>query len=338
MAENENGWDLWAIVRSCSKMNNSVSALVDHGVHEDGNSALVDHSVHGDGNSVNTVLFQEERNCVGDFTDAFAMENNRYFGLDEVISLAKNLNTNSRIQSRNQENQTETIPNNPLVIVEHEEEEEEERRRRDTRCKVQELSKADHGKWTKCTTNPTGKIYYSCSEVENCPTKRHVEKSSKDSTKVIVTYIGQHNHPPPKQHIPNTPLLIVEHEEKKKKKARYLMQSSSTESSNTFIYRGKINERHEILAEELSKADHGRWRKYTTSPTGKSYYSCTEVKNCPAKRHVEKSSKDPTKVIVTYRGQHNLPPPKQHIPMVHRRPNAAAPREDPSSYSSTSTL
>ncbi|KAK4734745.1 hypothetical protein R3W88_009006 [Solanum pinnatisectum] len=199
-------------------MNNAVSALVDHGVHEDGNS-------------VNTSLFQEERNCV-----------------DEVISLANNLNTNSRIEPCNQENQTETIPNTPLVIVEHEE------------------------------------------------------------------------------------------EEKKNKKARYSMQSSSTESGNMFIYRRKINERHEILAEELSKADHGRCRKDTTNPTGKSYYSRSEVENCPAKRHVEKSSKDSTKVIVTYRGQHNHPPPKQHIPMVHRRPNAAAPQGDPSSYSSTSTL
>ncbi|WMV20777.1 hypothetical protein MTR67_014162 [Solanum verrucosum] len=98
MAENENDWDLWAIVRSCSKMNNSVSALVDHGVHEDGNSALVDHSVHGDGNSVNTILFQEESNSVGDFRDAFAMENKRYFGLDEVISLSKNLNTTKKIK------------------------------------------------------------------------------------------------------------------------------------------------------------------------------------------------------------------------------------------------
>lgn len=61
MAENENDWDLGAIVRSCSKMNNSVRAIVDHGVHEHDNSALVDHSVHGDGNSVNTSLFQEER-------------------------------------------------------------------------------------------------------------------------------------------------------------------------------------------------------------------------------------------------------------------------------------
>ena len=217
MAGNEDDWGIRAVVRSCSKMNNS--AHVDHTVHEDPahvNSVLVDHNtVNEDGNSVNdttdTSLFPKEINSVGDFRDAFPVEKKRYFGLDEVISLANNLNTNSRI-----ENRTETIPNTPLVIVEHEEE---------------------------------------------------------------------------------------------KKKARYSMQSSTTESGNLFIYRGKIQERHEILAEELSKVDHGRWRKRRTNPTGKSYYSCTEVKNYPAKRHVEKSSKDPTKVIVTYRGQHNHPLP-----------------------------
>ncbi|XP_015068853.1 probable WRKY transcription factor 4 [Solanum pennellii] len=245
MAENENDWDLGAIVRSCSKMNNSVRAIVDHGVHEDDNSALVDNSVHGDGNSVNTSLFQEERNSVGDFREAFAVEKKRYFGLDEVISLANNLNTNSRI-----ENRTETISNTPLVNVEHEEE-----------------------------------------------------------------------------------------KKKKKKKARYSMQSSTTESGNLFIYRGKIHERHEILAEELSKVDQWRWKKHGSNQTGrKNYYTCNEVDDCPAKRHIEQSSKDPTKVIVTYRGQHNHPPPQQNIPVVHRRPNAAAPRENPSSYSSTSTL
>ncbi|KAL3342311.1 hypothetical protein AABB24_026369 [Solanum stoloniferum] len=132
MAENENDWGIWAVVRSCSKMNNS--AHVDHCVHEDPthvNYALVDHSsVNEDGNSVNntqdTTLFPKESNSVGDFRDAFAMENKRYFGLDEVISLSKNLNTNSRIEPHNQENQTETIPNTPLEIVEHEEEEKEE--------------------------------------------------------------------------------------------------------------------------------------------------------------------------------------------------------------------
>ncbi|KAK4734744.1 hypothetical protein R3W88_009005 [Solanum pinnatisectum] len=216
MAENENDWGIWAAVRSCSKMNNSAHA--DHSVHEDPthvNSALVDHSsVNEDGNSVNntqdTTLFPEESNSVGDFRDAFAMENKRYFGLDEVISLANKLNTNSRIEPHNQENQTETIPNTPLEIVEHKEEEEEKennafiyRGKRTERYEIlaEELGKADQWKWKKNTTSTTGKSYYSCSEVKKkCPAKRHVEQSSKDSTKLIVSYIGQHNHPPPNQH------------------------------------------------------------------------------------------------------------------------------------------
>ncbi|KAH0686674.1 hypothetical protein KY284_017227 [Solanum tuberosum] len=215
MAENENDWDLGAIVRSCSKMSNS--ALVDHGVHEDSYSALVDHSVHEDGNSVNTSLFQEERNCVGDFKDAFAMENKRYFGLDEVISLSRNLNTNSRIAPHNQENQTETIPNTPLVIIEHEEE--KKKKKKKARYSMQssstesgkrierheilykEFGKAEQWRWIMNKTSTTGKNYYLCSEFKKkCPAKRHVEQSSTDPTKVIVTYKGEHNHPPPNQH------------------------------------------------------------------------------------------------------------------------------------------
>ncbi|KAK6794667.1 hypothetical protein RDI58_008120 [Solanum bulbocastanum] len=167
MAENENDWDVWAIVRSCSKMSNS--ALVDHGVHEDGYSALVDHSVHEDGNSVNTSLFQEESNCVGDFRDAFAMENKRYFGLDEVISLSKNLNTNSRIAPHNQENQTETIPNTPLVIIEHEEEKKKKKRKR---------KKARYS--MQSTSTESGKRI-----------ERH---------EILYEEFGDRNHPPPNQH------------------------------------------------------------------------------------------------------------------------------------------
>lgn len=99
--ENENDWDLSAIVRSCRKRNNSV--LDDQSVHEDpthGNSVI---------NTQDTSLLQEESDCFGYFTDSFAMENKRYFGLDEVLSLSKNLNTNSRNEPHhNQENQTET--------------------------------------------------------------------------------------------------------------------------------------------------------------------------------------------------------------------------------------
>ncbi|XP_060202795.1 probable WRKY transcription factor 15 [Lycium barbarum] len=254
MAENENDWDLWAVVRRCSNMNNSVhddtrncynvntSVLVDHNVHEDpthGNSA---------NNTKTPTLLPDQSDCVGDFSDSFAMGNKRYFGLDEVCSLSKN----SRIEPHNSENQTETIPNTPLLLVEHEE------------------------------------------------------------------------------------------EKKRNKKARYSMQSSSIKEGKSVCYRGKSTERYEILAEKLSEADQWRWKKYGMKRTGgspflKSYYRCNEVQDCPARRHVQQSSTDSNKVVVTYRGQHNHPP-NQHIVMVNRSHNAAAPVEDPSFPSSTSTM
>ncbi|KAJ8536914.1 hypothetical protein K7X08_035315 [Anisodus acutangulus] len=253
----ENDWDLWAVVRSCSNMKNYVhddtrsfcdvdtSVLVDHNVHED--------PTHGKyvNNTQTPTLFPEQSDCVGDFTDSFAVGNKHYFGLDEVCSLSMNVNTNSRIEPHNPENQTETIP--------------------------------------------------------------------------------------------NTQLLLVEHEEKKNKKARYSMQSSSVEDGKSFCYRGKSTERYEILAEKLSEADQWRWRKYGMKRTGgspflKSYYRCNEGGDCPARRHVQQSSTDSNKVIVTYRGQHNHPPPNQHIAMVQGSHNAAAPVEDPSFPSSASTF
>ncbi|KAG5617307.1 hypothetical protein H5410_017131 [Solanum commersonii] len=138
-------------------------------------------------------VFSKKKVSVDDFRDAFTMENKRYFGLDEVISLSKNLNTtNSRIEPHNQENQTESIPNTPLIVVEHEE-------KKKARYSMLSSSTDQSGNtWKKHGSNQTGKKYYTCNEVEDCPAKRHVEESSKDPNRVIVTYKGQHNHPPPK--------------------------------------------------------------------------------------------------------------------------------------------
>lgn len=195
MAENENDWDLWAVVRSCGKRNNSV---------------------HDDMNVNNTSVLEDPTHVtdrVGDFTDS---EHRHYFGLDEIISLSNNLNTtNSKI-----ENQTETIPNTPLVVVEH-----EEKKKKKVRFSMQissteagntfsyrgksteryeilaeKLSEADQWRWRKYGMKRTGdstflKSYYRCNEANDCPARRHIQKSSTDPNKVIVTYRGQHNHP-----------------------------------------------------------------------------------------------------------------------------------------------
>ncbi|CAN4085669.1 unnamed protein product [Withania somnifera] len=231
MAENQNDWDLWAVVRSYCNMNHSVHDDMNSCYDVNNTSVLVNHSVHQDPTHVNntqeTALFQEQSGCVGDFSDSFAAENKRYYGLDEVLCLSKNANVNSRIGPLNPENQTETIPNNPLLHLEHEEKKKNKKVRYSKQSSsieggknfsyrgksteryeilAEKLSEADQWRWKKYGMKRTGgspflKSYYRCNEVEDCPARRHVQQSATDSNKVIVTYRGQHNHPSPNQHI-----------------------------------------------------------------------------------------------------------------------------------------
>ncbi|XP_020207515.1 probable WRKY transcription factor 11 [Cajanus cajan] len=56
-------------------------------------------------------------------------------------------------------------------------------------------------------------------------------------------------------------------------------------------------------------ADEYSWRKYGQkpikgSPYPRGYYKCSTVRGCPARKHVERASDDPTMLIVTYEGEH----------------------------------
>nr|UUJ75496.1 transcription factor WRKY11 [Polygonum cuspidatum] len=56
-------------------------------------------------------------------------------------------------------------------------------------------------------------------------------------------------------------------------------------------------------------ADEYSWRKYGQkpikgSPYPRAYYKCSTVRGCPARKHVERASDDPTMLVVTYEGEH----------------------------------
>ncbi|CAL9155343.1 unnamed protein product [Musa hybrid cultivar] len=56
-------------------------------------------------------------------------------------------------------------------------------------------------------------------------------------------------------------------------------------------------------------SDEYSWRKYGQkpikgSPYPRSYYKCSSMRGCPARKHVERAPDDPSMLIVTYEGEH----------------------------------
>nr|WFL37667.1 WRKY transcription factor 15 [Crocus sativus] len=69
-------------------------------------------------------------------------------------------------------------------------------------------------------------------------------------------------------------------------------------------------------------ADEYSWRKYGQkpikgSPYPRGYYKCSSLRGCPARKHVERATDDPTMLIVTYDGDHRHSQVVGEISAVH---------------------
>ncbi|XP_042039432.1 probable WRKY transcription factor 11 isoform X2 [Salvia splendens] len=71
-------------------------------------------------------------------------------------------------------------------------------------------------------------------------------------------------------------------------------------------------------------SDEYSWRKYGQkpikgSPYPRGYYKCSTVRGCPARKHVERATDDPSMLVVTYEGEH------RHTQGAMQEISAAAP-------------
>ncbi|XP_022147890.1 probable WRKY transcription factor 69 isoform X2 [Momordica charantia] len=103
--------------------------------------------------------------------------------------------------------------------------------------------------------------------------------------------------------------------------------------------------------EAYPPSDSWAWRKYGQkpikgSPYPRGYYRCSSSKGCPARKQVERSRVDPTKLVITYAFDHNhqLPAAKSHHHHHHHHSSpspaaitAASAAADDSSPGSTTT-
>ncbi|KAK1557019.1 hypothetical protein Q3G72_016255 [Acer saccharum] len=69
-----------------------------------------------------------------------------------------------------------------------------------------------------------------------------------------------------------------------------------------------------LKGESAPPSDSWAWRKYGQkpikgSPYPRGYYRCSSSKGCPARKQVERSSVDPTMLVITYSCEHNHPWP-----------------------------
>ncbi|XP_075474893.1 WRKY transcription factor 22-like [Primulina tabacum] len=99
-----------------------------------------------------------------------------------------------------------------------------------------------------------------------------------------------------------------------------------------------------VSAESLS-SDTWSWRKYGQkpikgSPYPRGYYKCSTLKDCMARKQVERNRSDPGMFIVTYTAEHNHPLPTQRNSLagIARQKPTTPSSEDPSKNTSSPVM
>ncbi|XP_044496022.1 probable WRKY transcription factor 65 isoform X1 [Mangifera indica] len=93
-----------------------------------------------------------------------------------------------------------------------------------------------------------------------------------------------------------------------------------------------------LKGDSAPPSDSWAWRKYGQkpikgSPYPRGYYRCSSSKGCPARKQVERSSVNPTMLVITYSNEHNHPwplPSRSHHHSHHNTKHAKPePQPDP---------
>lgn len=89
-----------------------------------------------------------------------------------------------------------------------------------------------------------------------------------------------------------------------------------------------------LKGESAPPSDSWAWRKYGQkpikgSPYPRGYYRCSSSKGCPARKQVERSSVDPSRLLITYSCEHNHPWPLPSTSRNHHHHNSKAAKAEP---------
>ncbi|KAL2545456.1 putative WRKY transcription factor 29 [Forsythia ovata] len=175
-------WDLWAVIRSsCNRPTSDT----------DKNFSTDDDFINPND------FFSQQNDNLFDFSESSCV----YDGLYEVYHrfIMQNSQPCTELKPTNKEENHEE----PEIIIPSDNQKRKKKLERIIEASEYDLVEDDPWDWKKTSqkclkSSPHSKSYYKCNNSgTNCPAKKHVQKTLDDENKFKVTYIGEHDHPPP---------------------------------------------------------------------------------------------------------------------------------------------